>query len=58
MLQEGAPKLAQHVIETAGKNCHSEAVRRILRKYGFHIGLENETVLSIGFTAKPYMKIN
>ena len=53
----GAPKLAQHVMETTGKNCHSETVRRILRKDGFHIGLEKETVNIHSESTKTYLNL-
>ena len=53
----GAPKLAQHVVETAGKNCHSEIVRRILRKDGFHIGFKNETVNIHSDSKKTYLNL-
>ena len=53
----GAPKLAQHVMETTGKNFHSETVRRILRKDGFHIGLEKETVYIHSESTKTYSSL-
>ena len=53
----GAPKLAQHVMETTDKNCHSETVRKILRKDGFHIGLEKETVNIRSESMKTYLNL-
>ena len=52
----GAPKLAQHVMETTGKNCHSETVRRILRT-DFYIGLEKETVYIHSESTKTYLNL-
>ena len=54
----GAPKLAQHVMETTGKNYHSETVRRILSKDGFHIGLEKETVYIHSESMKTYLSLS
>ena len=55
----GAPKLAHHVMETTGKNCllNSETVRRILKKDGFHIGLEKETVYIHSELTKTYLSL-
>ena len=55
----GAPKLAQHVMETTGKNCllNSETGRRILRKDGFHIELEKETVYIHSESTKTYLNL-
>ena len=51
----GAPKLAQHVMETTGRNCHSKTVRRISRKDGFHIGLEKEIDKNLFEFARYYI---
>ena len=44
-------------METTGKNCHSETVRRIFRKDGFHIGLEKETVYIHSESTKTYLNL-
>ena len=44
-------------METPGVNCHSETVRRILRKVGFHIGLEKETVNIHSESTKTYLNL-
>ena len=53
----GAAKSAQHVMETTSKNCHSETVRRILRKDGIYIGLEKETVYIHSESTKTYLNL-
>ena len=44
-------------METTGKNCHSEIVRRILGKHGFHIGLEKEAVNIHSESTKTYLNL-